>query len=740
MPGAAPTLSLTRRRPVFDTSKLYALNALSTALYYETQPAAGEVGDATNGFGVFELFYLAGLSSAQQFLSMNLTAPPGGFQIYQAANNQLQTYMMVTTTTSAIQKAWQLTPSDVGKLHVWGIAYDPTAALASRGNAYTSRLLVGNAGTSMAGYSPATSQTRWGASLTATSPSTAIRLMGRIAYRGVLSAGNLLALFDAIRTAGDVPASITGVTTTHRWSLRETLAARKHSFVTSQIAPAAIPDSVTAASADALTRVGLPSVQVIDASAEGRTHYGVLGYTDTSYLQSSGGIAGASGGFHLALRFAATQASSADVLVSRESAGGTFGYSVYLSTTALKFLCSNGSAYAIAECPFPLGPRAPMTALLRFSGGTGGSIRVSIDGVEGTPVTMGGTFAVMANSMRVGAKSPNATVPATTSVIYALSGGDVPITDGEASAFWRAASAGLALPRITGKTQHEWDVTQDVVAAGSTAMPALILDRVGSDHLARVGTALAISTRRERLWGYDASPVVSGCTGFTSTAYYANNGPGVLAGSTAGFWAAVSFVIDAQTAGTRTLFGSQDGVNGGWDIRLTGNTIGQLAFIDNGGGGRYTPNATISAADIGQVMLLVAVYDAAALKIRIYSKRAEVSTGTSVTGFRPSPVGARLGEHTLGGAASTNVAIFGAAYGVGVPTLGQVQALFDGVQANDGRMQVIPGLTSTLYDLPLDITGGSMNALILDRASGGINMARQGAPTVASRYSRSCSW
>lgn len=727
--------------PVFDPTKIYAVGGYSAGNAYTTQPDGGEAGVGT-GYVIVNLVYFAALPLSQQMTYKRTTA--GALAGYQKRFTGAGALVFTSSTGAAhLDATLGFSSTDAGRIHLICGIYDATRAAITADK--RPRVL---GGTGAYGVPAAGSLMRLSGDVNNSEPAAQVAHLAQVTIRGVPTDAELSALCDAARTIRDLPdkpsieALMPSCTVTHRWSVRDTLQAALVPVVSGAAAPASLPDSVTAASVDAYGKTGSPVVRVLDPSMDGRTSYGTLGFATATYLETSGGVVGSTAGFHVAARFDIPLTSATDVLVSRESAPGTAGYSIYVSTTAVSFLVANGSAYVVATCAVPAG-RRQLTFLCRYSGGSGGTARVAVDGVEGSAVALGGNFSPLPGTvMRIGAKSlASSNVPATTCAFFAANGGDLPLSDVEAAAFWAQVAPGLALPRTAGKTQHEWDVTQDVIANGGPAngVPATILDRVGTDNLTRVGSGLVPTPRTERLWTYETTPLAYGTSGLTATAFYENTTPGIMPGSTLGFWGGVAFIADTQGAGsTRSLLSSQNGALGGFDLRTTNHATATLSFIDNTGTGRSSPLATIAATDLGKVLLLVALYDPAGPTIRTYWKRAEVSTGTAVSGYLPSPVGVRLGNHTLGGQ-SPNTTILGAAYGVGVPTLAQVQALFDAVAANDGRMQAIPGLTSSLYDLTQDASGGTIGASIADRA-GAVTLTRAGSPTTTARYNRAMAW
>lgn len=730
--------------PPFDATKHYALSDFSAANYYDSQPGGGEVGDAATGFGVVYLLQATGIPATTTQIVYNNTpasAPFAGHTLQGSSTGLLRGTAYRDTTNNTISPSRTIVSSDLGKFLTFGYAFDPGA---SRLRAYADRQEIGTA-TTMATYVPGTLSSRLGVYRDLTLPTTSFRVLGWVAYRGVLSSPNLLALFDSIRAAGDVPTSITGVTVTRRISLRDTLAVPNVAVSDGDAAPATLPDSVTLASVDAMTKAGSPLVRVIDPALNGRVSYGAIGFTSSSYLDSapSAGIVGSTGGFYVAYRFDVPLTSAADVLVSRENVTGLAGYSVYIGTTSASFLVANGSAYVVATCPVPPGRRV-LTVLCRYSGGTGGTARIAVDGVEGAPVVLSGSFSPLpAQPMRIGAKSPNATVPAATSTFFSVSGGDLPVSDAEAAAFWAQALPSATLPRIAGKTQHEYDITQDVVANGgpSAGIPATVQDRVGTDHLTRSGSNLVVSQRTERLWSYETTPIYQGADTLTNANHFVSTFDDVTAAGQS-FWNAFLYWVPgvAQVAGVVAGASSLALPNTGWDLRFAANNTTASWFIGDGSAFNSSGNAVLLT---GRLNLLVQVWDQISLRQRLYHNRAEVGTGAARTGYAPTGAGTKI---NLGcsprdtGSAGGARTLLGFAQGLGQPSPGRIQALYDSVVATDA-MQGIPGMTSVLVDVTADIVanGGTLPAALTNRAGAG-SFTRVGTPTLSQIYARAYSW
>lgn len=272
--------------PVFDASKMYTLGSISSANYYATQAAGGEPGTPPFGFAV--LAQVAALSGTNSMIAHRSTSAYTGWQLWQSAAHVVQVFAALSGGTLAASPSRTLTASDAGKI-VLIIGYiDASFAR----HLWFDRLEVGS-GTAAASYLAASTAQMLGMSYAA-NPATGYRPIAHFTFQGAPSAAQFQALYDAARTAGDLPATFPGATITHRWSLRDTLQLANVSVNDNAAAPASIPDSVTSASADAMAKVGSPVVRVIDPATPRLWSYetspiyrGAGALTQTAYFVST---------------------------------------------------------------------------------------------------------------------------------------------------------------------------------------------------------------------------------------------------------------------------------------------------------------------------------------------------------------------------------------------------------------------------------------------------------------------
>lgn len=501
-------------RKRFDASKLYLLTSFSAAHHYATAAGGGEAGVNT-GFGALYLFYSLALDSGFRTLggkATSITGDGGWWTDIGGAANYWRAILFSTTTLAVAGPSTnQMLPSDLFKLHALLMVRTPTSvdlyldhtsnkATAAMAEAYrlTTTALAERLGILSAGGAPATNMC----------------IPGRLTFRGTPTAAHLQALLDAARTEGGIPslaaaqAAMPGTTITHRQSLRDTLALASAPVIDGQVGPDSLPDTVTAASVDAMARQGSPTVRVIDPTVDGRKTYGVLGSRGSSahYASVGEGIRGdAVNGLHCCWRGRIWGAGNAAIAGNRQSNDSTVGWVLYMSAGTLLMTVKNAAGASVTTTG------AAMTAYY----GTEQLITAQCDGAL-LQVFVGATK--VAESAIVGYKPPAASNP--TRFGYAPSavadvpagdlvdhfeadGGDNVLTLAEIQAKVLAWQRTGKLALTTGKTQHRWDWTTD--AAGGS-VPTNVADRVDADGLVSVGANLMqIAQRVERLWAWEAA-------------------------------------------------------------------------------------------------------------------------------------------------------------------------------------------------------------------------------------------
>jgi hypothetical protein len=729
--------------PTFDATKVYALSFPAGAGAYATPAGGGEAGVAS-GFGHILLYAFGPPTATERVLGRFVS---GGYTLDRSGTAHSATWWAFDGggTQRSIAAPYPTNLATEGLIAP--IILRHTGSAIDAQYIHTSQARPSLA---ITGYTPPP-----GTALTAASQSAANAsrngLMSVLSYRGTPSDSQLQAVLDAMRTLGDVPtkaaaeALMPGTTVTHRWSLRDTLAAANVPVADGVAAPATIPDSVTSASIDAMTKTGSPVVRVVDPSAYPRTTYGILGTSDTSYLETAVGIRGsASTGLTLIVVFRPDAAASGSVvLVSNYNTTGPKGFTLYTVSSAVRI-------YRAGSGDLTVGTAAAMDAMVPKM------VAVTWDGTTWTPYDNGvaGTPSVATllpsdTTFRVGAYPTTTGSGAGVSTQYAIAGCDQALSAAEIAAVystWRATGV-VQLP--AGKLNpHHYDLTQDIIANGgpSAGVPAQVLDRVGTDHLTRVGTGLQVSQRTERLWSYETTPILYGASALDMSNYY--DCPTALGEGSSSFWAAMMFTVTSQAVASkaRVPFASASAAPSnisGFSMNTSGtNTLCSTTFYNGLGGGVSGPTGVIAPADIGKILLLVSVLDAPAGKVRTYWKRAESGTGTNYTAYVASTAGMRIGRTYLATDYTPDgIQVWGVAAGIGLPSLAQVQAMFDQTQASE-RIGSIAGMTSLRVDLTQDALGNAaaLPASLVDRQSGTYNFTRTGAVSTATTHARAFGW
>lgn len=579
-----------------------------------------------------------------------------------------------------------------------------------------------------------------------------------------LSPTEVAALYDTFDATGDLPA-FTGAT--HRWALDDvptvadtigshnltrSAALEQARYVeTAPPAPAALADTITAASADSLARVGTPTVKVIDPSVDGRKTYGVQGF-DTpaaaNYLESATNPIGATAGVPYWYAFYGTTyaltTGALRCLAGRRNTAVQSGWSLgIVNATNTPYIEQHNGTAIVSAIGASLTAGDISQPHVWTCVWTGSALRIYQDGVLQAETACAGLLPA-SGPFRVG-RMNDSSFPAVSTGFFGDAGGTGTLPT--ASQIYEHAQATLKagrIQKIEGFTSVLHDLTADIEANGgpSAGVPATVLDRVGTDHLTRVGTGLTVAQRVDRLYSWETSPILFGPTSFT-LADYIEGLINALPGDALGFTVSVFGVplTQAVVSSNRYLWGQRGAGNQGWNFAVTG-TNSAVVF---GAGGNTTavnsPSSTIAAGDVGKLGLWTGVYDGSA---RIYAKRAQSGSGSALTGgYAPdTSVKPTVGKRSSGaGIAADGWAIYGVCYALGAATLAQVQAQHDAVMATE-RIQLPPGMPGTLVDFTADVlaNGNALPASFADRGVGGGALSRVGALGLSSQYARAFSW
>jgi hypothetical protein len=162
--------------------------------------------------------------------------------------------------------------------------------------------------------------------------------------------------------------------------------------------------------------------------------------------------------------------------------------------------------------------------------------------------------------------------------------------------------------------------------------------------------------------------------------------PGGIAGQAAGFW--VACVVRPTALGSGNYWLTRIAAAAGWGLLQNGAST--LVFRCANGVGTLvsSPNFTLTGLT-NTIVGVVGVHDGTT--VRLYANRAEVGSGTAITGFTAHSNRTYVGA---AGSASAFLDFFGAAGGTGVPSASDVATWFDLVKANR-QIQNMPGSAVT---------------------------------------------
>lgn len=501
---------------------------------------------------------------------------------------------------------------------------------------------------------------------------------------------------------------------------------------TGPVAPTALADNITGAAADVMSKVGTPTVRVIDPSVDGRKTYGVQGFSAAHYLLGSISI-----GATWWCSFIGTPWSIASSPLYRCLFEAANKFRVFATAGIQLQATVNNSVTAAIPNLTAGNVGQPLILHMRYEAGF---LEFYLNGVStGAPVAV--TFTPATVALSFGA-SNNLTIVAQDWDARGFGFGNASLSLADIQQHTAAiVTAGYRMLAIAGKTDRVHDLTADTIANGGpdNGVPATVLDRIGTDHLARVGTGLTVAQRVERVWSYETSPILYGGNTWTLASYFAA-AVNALPGDPAGFTVSIlaRLVSQSVTSATRGLLGQRANTTHGWSFASVGLNSTVVLGVGNGSTAVNSSSAVMSASDVGKIHLLQGTYDGSAARLR--AKRLDVGTAVTLTGgFAAATTGApmlgRVNHTAL--LAAEGWEIYGFTYALGVASLAQYQAQWDAVMASE-RIMPVPGLPGMLFDFDLDAraAGNDVPGTITDRTGNAATFAKVGAPALGLQHAR----
>lgn len=674
----------------------------SDADYYSVPPADSEPGVAT-GFGIATMIRLDAYKPAVSTNLIDCFAGNKGYVLYMTGSTLLSLSIGTGSTGFIVQR--KLTPSDIGKIHAIALTYDGAKA-----NIYLDRTaLAGVAGA----YAVSASPLLVGRAQSAGSSAGTRGVVGPvIAFRGVPTAAEIYTLLDEmVKHPRRLPRTMAGATITRIWSARKFMAPNEYAAPWSA-GPAMLADTATGNTGTGLAKTGSPKYVPVfpdPAYSASLNFRGVQGFASGAYLRAvTRGIVGAAAGLTVValLRF---NSSPSVTHVVNCSDGGS-GWGIYSNNNLSFFIWGTSQGFTFQHT---LNATADLGRVLfvavTFDGSTW---RAWLDGVRDGSDFAGGFSPSAAAKMTVGCFSDNSS-PATESAVFAVAGCNQALSDAEIKTMWRSFLTDGKLTLPAGKTSpHSYDFEQDFIESG--VVPTTFRDRLGTDNLTRTGT-LYRARRVAGMMAMNPYPFTYGLNGFTDANYYSGSlgtDGGVSNGKS---WAAL-FRVDSQALGSRNraIFEAYRGSIGTLSLYITGTNLTITPYVYNAGGTNQ-PGASVAIApdDVGRLILIVVQFDKAALMIRTWSKRVQVGNGISIPSFpADGATSLYIGRRSLGanGYFADGITVLGVMSGDAVWTRGEIEQLFDDVEAAEELVEV-SGKTSWLYIPARDVyeNGGAAN-------------------------------
>lgn len=589
--------------------KSYGARAFTSAISLSTANPGGMAGQAA-GFRVALLLRFDALTSANQSIIARTNNSNAGFQVAIPANNQL-TFYAVSGAGSFVSAAYQLAAKDIGPylrhvecvhtgtaLQIWIDGAKVAGDVAITGyTPFAGPTILGQFGAAQ----PLTGVSLFGAGIAHAVPTaqeiadSATASITAGALRPI--AGKTDRLWDLVgaSTAGALPASVPDTMGSGDALTRTGSPELAVYTETAPPPPSALADTVTQASVDAMARVGLPRVTVIDPTIDGRATKGVLGFAENAYLEGTVAPLGSTTGMWISW-YGVVDASLASARVingNRESAVQRgFGLGMTSGNAPFFELATTSAIPGAIGTAFAAGDYGQPTV---FHGLFTGSVaRVYRDGMQqGADVAVAGTFVQALSKWRIGRMSDSLLVASSIRAFGEAGGNGVP-TLAQIQAHAKAVLAGGRMVAMEGATTgllH--DFTQDTLDNGGE-LPVTCQDRAGSCHLARVD----IDTPKVGPGG------VRGVGPYAATDAWISAAGGGLQGALT-FDVEVDLVLTKLPTAAAEVVAccSNAGVTTGWLLQIASST--SLRAVINGGTSAISSAYTITGADVGKRLRVV---------------------------------------------------------------------------------------------------------------------------------------
>lgn len=521
---------------------------------------------------------------------------------------------------------------------------------------------------------------------------------------------------DVVANGGALPATIADQSTGGFPLTRVGTLELAVNVATGPACPTQLTDRMTGAAVDALARVGMPQLVRIDPDIDGRKTYGGQGFSATNLMETAGGAAGSASGLWVSWYGVLPAASTGfGMLVGKRGVAVPSGYLLGSDGSGLYFEIISGGASKLLSTPLAVHLGRPHV----FTGVyTGAEMRLYVDGVLYSTLAATG-YTVPTAPYRIG--SVEGVSAATTACWFGDAAGNGVPTLAQIQQHAADTLASGRMQSISGLTQTMHDPSQDVIASGNlTQLPAQVLDRVGTDHLTKVGISV-VTTGSTRGVGPHS----------TADFWQTVNGGGIQGAATMHLATDLVFT-KVPTTNEMIVHATNGSATSGWYLQAASN---QLRFFTTGGG--FSAAYTIAPGDVGQRLRVLVQRTADSGALRLIVNNAQVGSDVATQAFVPNAANTLpMVAGFFSGMPATSVIIESIQGGATLLSAGEIATL------NADRTQpmpVIAGKTQKRYVLEQDIAAasGTLPGRSVERVSGNDDLTRAGSPlTLAQRAER----
>jgi hypothetical protein len=373
-----------------------------------------------------------------------------------------------------------------------------------------------------------------------------------------------------------------------------------------------------------------------------------------------------------------------------------------------------------------------------------GLLSLWVNGIQrGTAIAIGALVTATTSKFTFGPQLLGASYPCPDISIFGGGGGAYTVSNAEILAAANASLSSGVFTAIPSKTGRLYTFGADISEA-SGKVPMFHKERaLGTDHMPVMGAPLQVAERTERLWSYEAAPILYGTAPLDTTSKYIACAGGTAGTHQSGVWWALLLVVTSQaTVGVQHLAGKRDsGATTGWGVVSSVNNTQLAARLSTTANSALAGGvAAVAAGDVGKILLLGCELDCVSGHLRTYYRRAQIATGVSLAGgtYLPAASACMFGPPSAG--TISGIRMLGLMCGRGIPGLARWQAAHDAAQAREDLI-AIPGYTEHLWSLTQSCNdnGGVMPASVVDRI-GTDHMTVYGGLTAEGHFARAWGW